>query len=262
MGRKLDRLVHPLGRGENDPADRARMAPHRRHGEMGAVGDRPEIDLARAERLSQILEIVGILLGRIALHRDPGRPPCGDALFERLAMIGAEHILGQRHCGIELPSGAARLDMVGEAGAPLVVDDDVGDGAQGKEDGLARAPRGPGAGAARSAGEIDDWRAGPGRSRLETQEADLDPARARIVAVLGNGEAAALGRDLAAVGKLERGRLERQPGRRGGESGCGEGAKHQCKGAKHFILRDYVAPELKGGGSAFQRRSANGARLR
>ena len=78
------------------PIDRG-MAAHRRQGEVGAVGNAPQVDLARAERVAQILEIVGILLGRVAGHRDAGGAPFGEAAAERLAIIGGERRLGQRH---------------------------------------------------------------------------------------------------------------------------------------------------------------------
>ena len=82
----------PSTEAQRDPADRRRggaASPRRRDGCRREIPHR-SIRRTPSARL-QILEIVGILLGRVAADRDPGGAPARDAGLQRLAII-----LGQR----------------------------------------------------------------------------------------------------------------------------------------------------------------------
>ena len=156
--------------------------------------------------------------------------------------------------------------MVGKSDAALVERDHVGHGAQGEEDGLARSARGADPGAARSTGEIDDRRARIGAGRAEADEADLDPPRAGIVAVLGDQEGAALGGKLAAVGEPEgigldaQGRRFRGEGRGGKQQGGrGDGAMEE---AEHGRLPSLDGSGVDGGDRRVDHRSVNDKALR
>ena len=118
--------------------------------------------------------------------------------------------------------------MVGQADAALVERDHVGDRAQREEDRLARSLGGGDARAAGAAGEIDDRRARSGIGRSEADEADVDAARGRVVAVLRHRKGAALGGKLAAVGEPEGMRLDAQRRRVG--RGGGDGRSEQDAG--------------------------------
>jgi hypothetical protein len=231
MGGQLHRLAQALDRGQRHPADGSRMAAHHGKSEMRAVGNAPQVDPTDAKGAAQIFEVFGILLGCIAAYRHSGRSPLRNAALECLAIIGRQRRLTEDRRRIEAPTGGAGRDVVGKTDAALVERDHVRDGAQGEEDRLARPARGSDPRATRAAGEIDDRRARIGVGRAKAHEADLDPPRAGIVAVLRNREGTTLGGKLAAVGKPERIGLDPQGRRFRGEDRGGKQQGSRCDGA-------------------------------
>jgi hypothetical protein len=114
------------------------MPAHRGHGQVRAVRNAPEVDARRAERAPEILQVVGALDGGVAAHRHPCGLPAGQAGAQRLGVIAGDGGFAEDLGGVEPTLRGAGRDVVGQARAPLVQSDDVGDFPELQEDLLAR----------------------------------------------------------------------------------------------------------------------------
>ncbi|MNX83646.1 hypothetical protein D3C86_1154180 [compost metagenome] len=148
---------------------------------------------------AQVLDVVGVLFGVVAGHGDARAGPVDPGLLHLFAVPCGD--AGMGHGGVGRGRGPVR-NAGRQTGAALIEGDDVGHFSQGHEDREAGAHRRAHARSARSAGQIDDGRAGVLCGRGEAHIAEADAARTGDAAILGHLEEAAFGVDLLAVAGL------------------------------------------------------------
>ena len=90
VGRQLERVIGPLDACEHGPRDGLGVASDRREREVRAVADRPERDLVRAQRLSQRVQVVGVLLRVVAAQVHTEAAPVGQARPGRVCIGGGD----------------------------------------------------------------------------------------------------------------------------------------------------------------------------
>ena len=170
--RQLHRVVRPFDTQEHHARHGAGMTPRDRERQMRPIAAGQQHHLPRAQRLAQIVDVVGALLGGETGDVDARGCQAGETRRQ-----SRFHRLDERH-GIERTierrgrAGRADRGRIRRAGAALIEGDHVGEGAKPVQHVAGHATEGPRGGIAGAAGEEHERWSGLRRRRGEAHVAE------------------------------------------------------------------------------------------